>query len=831
MTRLPGLAITALLTAICIVRCYTKMVRTAIISAAAIVLLLIIVRTGSFASDIGTKPCFENSPVDLREEIDVSSFSSEQEHTSSALADVVAAKRRTETLFNAVDMSKADYMRDYAHAELAAEGALALAVKAFGKGGLCTTPLIDELAATAAYAGNIDKALDLYLQAIHIVETSNQEEAIDATPKSRAEHIEQNQRFLAELYHNIAALYEMQGGEDALLMADNYERKERTIRELRGIDYSRVQSWLPPLMGEKSYIGPTTGARLLEQLALESMGTPELQEFYHWHALQILDHQGGSRTPLYWSILSNYADAVLQLSDLQGNRADLDVATRLQESLLAHARQERDRVDVGVSSIALGQSRLKSGDYASAAELFRESARLQSQSQSARQALFSPFLAHLYLAQAEIGLGKLSEARTEVDLARSIAIADKSNPAVLEALALIDYCNGNVPDARQKLTILLSDDKLEPDLESRHLRFLAELSRKEGHLEQSVSLLTQSSDLLERSAAGTESLLSVGIAPGTRQLADSLDQAISLGLGAGSQAGPIRFAAELSFRVKSRQVARSAEAQNHLRRKPFGAEVKLQQLREINSAIGTLFLEYASNPGAIPDWIELDRLLAKRSELMVDFNRQQTSTKQELNTSVSLRQMQERLSVDSVLAQVAVFHRFDLVGSELQCYPSSDPHYAVMLIRHAGVPELYDVGSVASVNAQIDNLRKLISSTVSSNSTSRESTETPAYPEIQIRKAAHELYETIFPRGLPGVRRLIISPDGELNSLPFAALVTEDGHYLVEHMPVTVMTLPTELVNNTAFSHKLTEQRVVVFADPDVDHPPSSFSAPLARCV
>ena len=44
------------------------------------------------------------------------------------------------------------------------------------------------------------------------------------------------------------------------------------------------------------------------------------------------------------------------------------------------------------------------------------------------------------------------------------------------------------------------------------------------------------------------------------------------------------------------------------------------------------------------------------------------------------------------------------------------------------------------------------------------------------------------------LRHVLISPDGELNLVPFAALVDEDGNYLVERFTITYLTSGRDLL-------------------------------------
>src|SRR5260221_1366630 len=64
-----------------------------------------------------------------------------------------------------------------------------------------------------------------------------------------------------------------------------------------------------------------------------------------------------------------------------------------------------------------------------------------------------------------------------------------------------------------------------------------------------------------------------------------------------------------------------------------------------------------------------------------------------------------------------------------------------------------------------------------------------AQRDLRADATAAKLFRRLFARTWPlvsGCKHLIIVPDGPLWELPFAALVTADGHYLIEHVAITL---------------------------------------------
>ena len=98
---------------------------------------------------------------------------------------------------------------------------------------------------------------------------------------------------------------------------------------------------------------------------------------------------------------------------------------------------------------------------------------------------------------------------------------------------------------------------------------------------------------------------------------------------------------------------------------------------------------------------------------------------------------------------------------------------------------------------------------------------------IPIRRTFHQYVNLRPVRLLLGDARLILlSPDGELNLLPFGVLVDEESHYLVERLTFITLTTGRDLLRLTA--KNASRQGPLIVANPDFDSPSSSVVVSLA---
>jgi CHAT domain-containing protein/Tfp pilus assembly protein PilF len=101
-----------------------------------------------------------------------------------------------------------------------------------------------------------------------------------------------------------------------------------------------------------------------------------------------------------------------------------------------------------------------------------------------------------------------------------------------------------------------------------------------------------------------------------------------------------------------------------------------------------------------------------------------------------------------------------------------------------------------------------------------------AGPVEDYRPAAQELYELAFRPLVPllgKVRRLFLSPDGQLSLIPFAAL-SDGTDFLVDTFDLTYLTSGKDLLRRPKDISPA--RSVVVLADPDFNSPPAASSPP-----
>jgi CHAT domain-containing protein len=140
------------------------------------------------------------------------------------------------------------------------------------------------------------------------------------------------------------------------------------------------------------------------------------------------------------------------------------------------------------------------------------------------------------------------------------------------------------------------------------------------------------------------------------------------------------------------------------------------------------------------------------------------------------------------------------------------PHYIAYVLHSTGEPKWVDLGEAAPINQAVEDFRKALRFPLSSN----------------VKPVARTLDEKLMQpvrKLLGNTRTVLLSPDSQLNLIPFAALVDENNRYLVENYSITYLSSGRDLLrlqNPTKSS-----SAPVLIANPDYDNPGNS-SVPVA---
>ncbi|MBO0720443.1 MAG: tetratricopeptide repeat protein [Blastocatellia bacterium] len=405
---------------------------------------------------------------------------------------------------------------------------------------------------------------------------------------------------------------------------------------------------------------------------------------------------------------------------------------------------------------------------------------------------------HPYIAQSLNNLatlfgaqGKYSEA--EQLLRRTLEIWEKAlgkdhpNTAVsLDNLALLYIWQGRYGDAEPLLKSALEIrekvlGKDHPDT-ARSLASLALLYTAKGDTVQAVKFQ------LRADIAGESNITHNLISGSERQklaflahLSEQTDRTISLHLRS-APADPVArdLAATMILQRKGRALDVTSQNLNALRAR-FNAEDQslLDRLTETRSQLARFVLRGPQKMAA-----EQYQAHIKELEVQAEKDEAEISSRNDefraQSQPVTLEAVRAAIPPAAALIEFTTYRPFNAkVAKADEAY--GPPHYAAYVIRHEGNIKGIELGDAMVIDKAISSLRRAL----------RDPNRTDVKRLARVVDA--KVFQPIRPL-LGDLRRLLISPDGSLNLIPFAALVDERGKYALERFSISSLTSGRDLL-------------------------------------
>ncbi|XYI04075.1 tetratricopeptide repeat protein [Sorangium sp. So ce1128] len=227
-------------------------------------------------------------------------------------------------------------------------------------------------------------------------------------------------------------------------------------------------------------------------------------------------------------------------------------------------------------------------------------------------------------------------------------------------------------------------------------------------------------------------------------------------------------------------------------------QAKLTQLASLSGELATRTLRGPSpGEGVSHHGDALARLRADIEVLERDLAGRYTALAAE-RRAVTLETVQAALDPGAALVELALFRPLDPHAKLDRVF--GDPHYVAYVLHRTGEPRWVELGPAAPIDALVAQARDVLSV-----DTSR--------PAETARKLDEKVMRPV--RALLGeAREVYLSPDGELNLIPFAALVDERGQFLLARYRFTYLTSGRDLLRLEATRNESSRSPPLVMGNP-----------------
>lgn len=231
------------------------------------------------------------------------------------------------------------------------------------------------------------------------------------------------------------------------------------------------------------------------------------------------------------------------------------------------------------------------------------------------------------------------------------------------------------------------------------------------------------------------------------------------------------------------------------------------QLDELQSVVAKRSQLSLIGPGPLNAQVWRQRLneLAREQDLLEGSLARRSGEFQQGIEPVTLQRVQAALGARDVLVEWTRFSPINPKGR-----PNKDrfgaPRYAAYLITHSQTPMVVDLGEATAIERAVAQLQNVLRSPGSDPRPQ----EARRVFELAVRPLLVPLRQL-----QPNPTRLLLSPDGALHLIPFAALLDEQGRYLGQRWELSYLTSGRDLLRLDG--NTVPRSGVTVLADPDFD--------------
>ena len=350
------------------------------------------------------------------------------------------------------------------------------------------------------------------------------------------------------------------------------------------------------------------------------------------------------------------------------------------------------------------------------------------------------------------------------------------------------------------------------------LNNLAALYQSQGDSQRAIAFLTQGMQIEERNldinlAIGAEAQKQSYLAT----IASTTDAAVSLHLqSANNDPNAAHLALTTLLHRKGRVLDALIDNLNRLRQNLTPADQKrLDELATTRTQLATLY--YGGLGKLTPEQYKnlTTQLQQKADQLEADLNNRSATFRTE-NQPITLEAVQKQIPADAALVELIRYKPFNpktKPGKQFGKPHFGKPRYAAYILFPQGAIQAVDLGDAAPIDLQAEAFRQSLR-----NRDTRLTT--------IARQLDANLMQPIRAK-LGNIHHLLISPDSQLNLIPFAALIDEKNRYLVETTTISYLTSGRDLLRlQTPVASR---QPPILFANPDYAKPGDPTSAQLLQ--
>ncbi|NEQ47500.1 MAG: tetratricopeptide repeat protein [Leptolyngbya sp. SIOISBB] len=238
----------------------------------------------------------------------------------------------------------------------------------------------------------------------------------------------------------------------------------------------------------------------------------------------------------------------------------------------------------------------------------------------------------------------------------------------------------------------------------------------------------------------------------------------------------------------------------------------LDNLANIRQSLSKLIFSPPTNLSSEQYLTEITRLEQQSEDIEKKISQRSAVFRAE-SQPVELANVQAQIPADGILLEYALYQPFNISDQSIWW---GDPRYAAYLLFPNGRIEVVDLGDAAEIDTAVQSFVRLLQNR---NAEFKRTGARPRLREVDIEQVTSNVKELVFDPIAPYLQdtnHLLISPDGQLNLLPFEALQTEaGGDYLVQQYQISYLNSGRDLLKFDVIEPS--QNPAVIVANPDYE--------------
>ena len=519
-------------------------------------------------------------------------------------------------------------------------------------------------------------------------------------------------------------------------------------------------------------------------------------------ALSVAEKNLPPEHPTIATSLDNLAGVYEDMGDFEKSEPMMKRALEIREKALG-----AEDLMVAASLNNIGNLYEDRGNYAEAEKAYSRSLEIREKKFKGNP--------HPYLAQSLFNLGENARksgdlTKAENYLQRSLAVSEKvfgaNHPSITYALLGLanvyrdtgDYEKAE-PLYRRVLAIYDATFGAEHPVKAKILSAMAGMYLAKGDLTAATAAQTQANIIAEKSIALN---LTLGSEEKKLVYLNSLTEMLNRTLTINAAAPDKKEAGEMALTEVLQRKGRVLDAMSDtlaVLRGRFNAEDRnlLDKLNETNTRLALLVLNAPERETLAEHERKVKDLETQRDNLEVEISRRAAGFYQG-SKPITLEAVRRNIPENAALIEFAVYQPM-LPSSKNAAKEANESRYAAYVVGRTGDVRMKDLGKAAEIDAAVESFRQSLFDPKRADAA--------ALGKAVGDKIMKPLCEFIGDK-----KQILVSPDGQLNLIPFEALVDAQNHYLVEDYAFTYLTSGRDLLRlDTARTSK---NKPVVVADP-----------------